>query len=483
MHHPESISQRTGDMTAVMRAVPRPSGQRVLRIGLVQGGKVIEERIIDARAPVTIGSNERNSFVLAADSVTSAAFPSAMPSTFALFETVGNAYHLNAIDGMTGRLSLKGAVTDLGLQLAETRPTRRGALTLRPIALGDEARGKVTVGESTFLFELVAPRPSKPRPQLPVSVKGGLDIDWTTTMIAALSFLFHFGIVGSIYSDWMDPVVDDDLHVAQLIESVKQLPAPPVVEDQKERVNAGATAATPAPAPAAPNRANPASQAKPGVTERMADRKASQIANELQSLDVAMMAALDGNGASTDRVLGSSDMPLALLDQAAASNAAASIGNSDGLRLGGVAFNGRPGEVGANGLQALAHDGKGEPAASGGQALQKPGPKGGNVSVGAGTPRGGHVANAEAVVARMAAGFRRCYNQGLIDNPDMAGSVRITAKIGPNGEVIGVSPSPGGGNLSGKVIGCVAARVASSQFSPPDDGGATLDIPVSFKTQ
>ena len=44
-------------------------------------------------------------------------------------------------------------------------------------------------------------------------MKAGLasDIDWTTTIIAAFSFLFHFGAVGSIYSDWMDPIVDGQL--------------------------------------------------------------------------------------------------------------------------------------------------------------------------------------------------------------------------------------------------------------------------------
>ncbi|WP_410961609.1 hypothetical protein, partial [Salmonella sp. SAL4457] len=78
-------------------------------------------------------------------------------------------------------------------------------------------------------------------------------IDWTTTIIAAFSFLFHFGAVGSIYSDWMDPVVDDELDVAQLLESVKQLPPPPVELPPKE--DAETPAATAAPAAEAPKAA------------------------------------------------------------------------------------------------------------------------------------------------------------------------------------------------------------------------------------
>ena len=106
----------------------------------------------------------------------------------------------------------------------------------------------------------------------------------------------------------------------------------------------------------------------------------------------------------------------------------------------------------------------------------------GNAQVGGAAVSGGSVANASAVVAGMAAGFRRCYNKGLQEDPNMKGSVRITAKIGPNGEVLSASPS-GGGGLSGTVISCVAARVSSAQFAPPEGGGATVVIPVTFVSQ
>lgn len=95
---------------------------------------------------------------------------------------------------------------------------------------------------------------------------------------------------------------------------------------------------------------------------------------------------------------------------------------------------------------------------------------------------GGNVANASAVVAGMSAGFRRCYNKGLAEKPNMAGSVRVTAKIGPNGEVLSVTTA-GGQGLSESVIACVKARVSSAQFAPPEGGGATIVVPVTFKSQ
>ena len=46
---------RPGQMTAVMRAVAQAAGPKVLRIGLVQSGRVIEERVIKQRTHVKIG--------------------------------------------------------------------------------------------------------------------------------------------------------------------------------------------------------------------------------------------------------------------------------------------------------------------------------------------------------------------------------------------------------------------------------------------
>ncbi|NUO51801.1 MAG: cell envelope integrity protein TolA, partial [Polyangiaceae bacterium] len=383
---------------------------------------------------------------------------------------------------MTGRVALKTGISDLTALRAQAKRVQQGPVTAYQIQLNDDARGKIIVGETTFLFQFVAPPPVQPRPQLPVSVRSGVEIDWTTTIIAAFSFLFHFGLIGSIYSDWMDPPVDDDLSVAQLIESVKQLPPPPPVE-QKEEVPVLAEATATAQAKEeAPKAAAAAGGAKGPAAGKMTDARASQLSNELAQLDVAMLAALNSGGVATDRVLSNSEIPFALLDQSAASGAAAGRGKVGGLDMGGGAGGAYvPGAGGGGGLAGLGNKGAGEAAAGAGSAKAVKGPTG-SASVGGASVSGGSVANAASVVAGMAAGFRRCYNRGLQEDPGMKGSVRITAKIGPNGEVLGATPS-GGGGLSGTVISCVVSRVSSAQFSPPDGGGATVVIPISFQPQ
>src|SRR2546430_17481657 len=89
---------RPGQMTAMMRAMPQATGPKVLGIGLVQGGKVIEERVIKQRSHVTIGPSEKSMFVIPSKNI---------PPSFRLFELMGGEYYLNFLDGMTGRVALK----------------------------------------------------------------------------------------------------------------------------------------------------------------------------------------------------------------------------------------------------------------------------------------------------------------------------------------------------------------------------------------
>jgi hypothetical protein len=471
-------TNRPGQMTAVMRAMPQVTGPKVLRIGLVQGGKVIEERVIKQRTHVTIGPSEKSMFVIPSKNI---------PPNFKLFELAGGDYVLNFLDGMSGRVALKTGISDLAALKAQAKRVPVGNVQAYQVQLSEDARGKVMVGETTFLFQFVAPPPVQPKPQLPVSVRSGLasDIDWTTTIIAAFSFLFHFGAVGSIYSDWMDPIVDDEVSVAQLLESVKQLPPPPPVENPKEtdQPTTTAQAATEAPKSAGPKGGGGGAKgggAGKGSGSGIGDARAAAISNELAALDVAMVGALNSKGGATSNVLDRGDVPTGLLEGAAAAGAGVGQGGIAGLHLGGGGGGPlKPGAAGGGGLGAIAERGGGAPA-SAGSAQKVKGPVG-SASIGGAAVSGGNVANASSVVAGMAAGFRRCYNKGLQEDPNMKGSVRITAKIGPNGEVLSASPS--GSGLSGTVISCVAARVSSAQFAPPEGGGATIVIPVTFVSQ
>lgn len=467
-------ASQPGKMTAVMRATPRVQGPKVLRIGLVQGGRVLEERVMKQRAHVTVGPSEKNTFVVSAVK---------LPVGFKLFELVGADYHLNFVDGMTGRVSVEGGPVDLAALRSTAQRTSQGGYRVR---LNESSRGKVVVGDVTFLFQFVAPPPVQPKPQLPVSVKGGLasQIDWKVTIIAAFSFLFHFGMVGALYSDWMDPVVNEELGVAGLIDAVRSLPPPPPVE--VPQVEAPKEAPTAAATAEAPTKARPvrSGETKAGSGERrgsMSSGERAALTAQLEQLQMETLGAFGSSGPATAGVLKSGEVPTGILDQIAASGAGVTASGPGDLKLGsGGGAPLRPGQTGGSGLASVGATTAGTKGGSGPAATVK-GPSG-TANVGKADVSGGSVSNADRAVAGMRAGFRACYNRGLANNPDLHGSVKIVARVGPNGDVVSATPQ-GGSTLGQDVIDCVVRRVRSAQFDPPSGGGATVVIPVTFALQ
>ncbi len=463
MNQPPGMQQssgRPGQMTAVMRAMTMATGPKVLRIGLVHGGRVIEERIIKQRTTVTVGSSEKAMFVVPAQSV---------PAQFKLFELVGSDYYLNFVDGMTGRVALATGISDITALKGQAKRVGNAY----QIRLTDEARGKVVVGETTFLFQFVAPPPIQPRPQLPLAVKGGLasQIDWTLTIIAAFSFMLHFGVIGAMYSDWMDPVLNEDMTIAGLIDLAKNVP-PPVVEDEAKPADTGPSDKNDKPAPAAAKAAAPSS--KPGA---VSDAKAAALAQQAEAMQMQMLAAFGGNSA-VQGALNRSDIPPVDLSGAAASGAGVSnTGGNLNLGSGGAPVQGGRGGSGLAGIGGSTTGGANTGAGTG---RDVGGPKG-DAQIG-GTSATVPVNNAERVVAGLRAKFRSCYNTGLQSDPTMQGAVTISAKIAPNGEVSSADIASNSG-LSASVASCIARAVRNANFDAPGGTGSTINIPVKFVQQ
>jgi hypothetical protein len=179
---------------------------------------------------------------------------------------------------------------------------------------------------------------------------------------------------------------------------------------------------------------------------------------DLAQLDLVMLSALSGNGGGSVNmgVLGSAQ-PLP----------GGQVGGVAGLSLGG----GGGGVIG------------GVPGGSlGGQV-------GGVVGgVGSATVKGpvaeitiesftgvDAVPRANATIAGMTAGFRRCYNMGLRQDPSMAGGVTLGAAINAKGEVSSSSSALVRG-LSAAVVACMKARLDSAAFQPSPKGAPALKI-------
>ncbi|MBX3227221.1 MAG: AgmX/PglI C-terminal domain-containing protein [Labilithrix sp.] len=461
---------RPGQMTAVMRAMSVQTGPKVLRIGLVQAGRVVEERIIKQRTTVNVGSNERATFVIQSQIV---------PPMFKLFELIGMDYYLNFLDGMTGRVALASGISDLNALKAQAKKVNN----VYQVKLSEEARGKVVIGDTTFLFQFVAPPPVQPRPQLPLAVKGGIaaQIDWSLTIIAAFSFLLHFGLVGAMYSDWMDPVVGDDFNVAGLVDMMKNIPPPPATETPTDpSTNATSTATAQAASRPAGGGAG-GSRGSAGASRSagsVGDKQAAALAAQADAMQMQMLAAL-GGGSSVQGALNRSDIPPVDLSGAAASGAGVAHGTGD-LKVGGGGGAVQGGGKGG-GLGALGGGTKGTGSDTAGGERKVEGPKAADPQFG-GTSATVPVSGADRVIAGLRPRFKQCYQVGLNSDPNMSGKVVISAKVGPNGEVSSADIASNSG-LSPSVANCIAGHVKRAQFDPPGGGGSTLQIPVTFVQQ
>lgn len=213
----------------------------------------------------------------------------------------------------------------------------------------------------------------------------------------------------------------------------------------------------------------------------MSASERAALTAELEQLQMETLGAFGSTGPATAGVLKSGEVPTGILDQIAASGAGVTASGPGDLKLGsGGGGPLRPGQTGGAGLGSIGSTKAGTTGGSGPAATVK-GPTG-TADVGSASVSGGSVSNADRVVAQMRAGFRACYNRGLANNPELHGSVKIVAKVGPNGEVVSATPQ-GGSTLGSDVIDCVVRRVKSAQFDPPSGGGATIVIPVTFALQ
>jgi outer membrane biosynthesis protein TonB len=425
-------------MTAVMRAAHLPASHvpLVLRVGTVRGGRIVEERVLKQRA------------------------------SFEVFERKGDGYVVRLDAGTTGRLLLTGEVVTV-----ETLRERG----MREIALPEDARGKIVVGNTTFLFQFVQPPPPQAKPQLPLAVKGGFanQIDWSLTIISALSFLLHFGIVGAMYSDWMDEVVDEKHTVAGIVEMMNKIPTPPVTE-MPTTSDTPTEAETPSPTKTTATTSVGRPSKQTSARKNAGDSEAARLAAQAESIEVALLAAKNG-GSAVEGTLNRTAIPAVDLSEKAASRDGATASNSDLHVHGGAPITGHK----DSGLTAFGGDTHATANSNAGDTRTIAAPK---VDSQIGPLGGtGAVNGADHVIAGLRGRFRVCYQRGLQSDPTMSGKVTITAKIAPNGEVTNADVASSSG-VSNEVAQCMVGVIKHAQFDAQPNA-TTLNVPVSVLRQ
>jgi TonB family protein len=328
-------------------------------------------------------------------------------------------------------------------------------------ALGGAGPGSVAAGRSM-----------QPDPLRSFIRRTSDETDWRLTIIAAFSFLLHFGLVGSIDSDWLDPLVDEGPSIEGLVDGLKLVP---VIEPAPEPV-----ASEPMPASLAPDAKASESGAAPSpgrVVRGAAGDERARLNSEIASRELAILQALDGSGTAA-RSLPDGKAVTQLLDGWAADGRGVATTVGPGLRIGDGG-----GETIAPGAKRSLQD-------LGGTTASAPtgAGSGGTLRAPSGTARVeppavvGNVPNADRTVAGLKASYRRCYQRGLESMPDAEGSVELRVKIGANGEVTSIA-TQGGSRLGSEIVRCLVQRTEAAHFDPPASSSATVVIPVTFAQQ
>lgn len=471
-------------MTMAMQAVQnRPSGPKVLRIGLIQGEKIVEERIIRKRETVTVGASEKNHFVVQGASLS---------SRFELFQLVGDDYILNFTEDMRGRVGLAGGVKEFD----ELRKSgARKAQGYHQVKLTENSRGKVVIGDTTLLFQFVVPPPVQPRPQLPAAVVGGFvaGIDWLFTAFVMFSFMSHFGFI--IYlenTDWpVEPtmaVIPD--RIAQMIFAEPEPPRQPDpievddVEDVEDTEEVVAETTRPQQQESS-GRSSGSSEPSSGSGQSAANADARlAIEQAQQQVESMLLGALGGEGALQDvlRDGAATGNSQDLMEQAQGVNVATTAEGGALRERGGGGGLGSAGE-GLGGLQA--REGAGQQQREGTQVVERV--IRGRTTVGSLEDESGAGFFDQAVVVRMLrqrqAAIQRCYERELRNNPTLGGRVVARFTIQPTGTVSGASATQ---NTTGSpaVEQCVISVIRALRFNPgPEGGSVNYSFPFVFAVQ
>lgn len=464
---------------AQQKAQPAPANQpKILRIGVIQAGKIVEERLVRRREAVTIGASPRNTIVVPA---------SALPRSFTLFEVVGGNYQLSFTDTMDGRVSVGNQV--MSLEQARQGHAKAGAKGRLKLALTDSSRGKVLLGEVTLLFQFVAPPPIQPRPQLPPSVRGGLigQMDWLFASswggagVVVTAFLIILHSV-DFPRDVSPDVIPDDF--AQYVPTVEK-PKPKTLDLTKlAKVGEKKVEKVEQPVKAVGSGKSKGKSRKPGKKAKPCDDacQAQRAAARRARLEaqVAKMGALKilgakGSGPGTTQDLLRKGDPGTSADKAfkgvggvsTSGRGKGGLGGKGGSRTGGksVGIGGLGGRVGGPGA-----------VSTGGTVVEKV-PKASVKKAGKTKIDGTLKASAVArILSRGMRALKGCYQRALKRNPKLSGKITVILSINATGKVTKVEiDTDTVGDSS--VNACIKGFSRRWRFPPPEDGGS---VEVSF---
>jgi outer membrane biosynthesis protein TonB len=452
-------------------AVAAPT-QRILRVGIIQNGQVVEERIFRSREAVTAGQGLKNSFVVAS---------SAFPASLTLFEVKGGKYHLRVTSAMQGRVALGDGMLDLANIATSGKGQKAGDAW--SVEIPDSSRGKVSLGDTTLLFQFVAPPPLKVLPQLPANMRGNLltflataaSVDAVYLSSFALSFLLQAGSI--LYAVNFVPPPARDAAMKEMTERIIKIianvePPKPKEEEVPTEVDPDAEAdkaeeKTPEAKPEP--EAKPAQEAPPRSQEEIRAAAAVRVKQE------SALSALFNSDSGAGPALGISEsMSSKRADEVIANQKLAGDGTGIASKSGLGGSDGASGSVKRGGVDVSGSSSVGSATADrvGGTTAAKVKPRlraEAESMAGSGSLSKDKI---REVIDRRKKDIERCYERELAKDPGLKGRLEIRWTIGEEGTV--TQADVGENDLGSAVANCSKGVVRRWRFAKPEGGSITL---------
>jgi hypothetical protein len=444
---------------------PRP---RILRIGVLLGGKIVEERLIRERAPVTIGQSMRNTFSIPIEG---------LPLELTLFALDEGRYSLRFLPRMDGRLSDGSGQVNTLDALKSHGAQDHGDYFQVP--LSETARGKLSFGDLTILFQFVTEPPRQPKPMLPASVRGTFTdrFDPRLSVIMGASILVHFAVV--IVALFTDVEIENGIAERAYNLTFKQdtytvdLNQPKL--DTAQTGSAAGSAAAEKKPDKGTNKPRPVDQGDDGQSE------ADQVA--LQEQEAAKFAdLLTGEG-----VNGTSEGDMSKRRPGAELGAQISEVREGGqpVKVGGGAGRGSrgDGEVRVGTGHGPDINGPGGTESAGGGKDQEKAPAG-RISVADKQSFDESTLTPDVVLAKIQsaymAGLKRCYKEFLKKDASARGKVTLALTINETGRTVQGAAK----GFAGEVDDCIGNLMTGWRFpSPKDKDGEATEASFAITLQ
>lgn len=432
--------------------------KKVLRIGIIQDGKIVEERLIKAGESVTVGESPKNTFVIPKSSLPG--------GSFTLFKAGAKGYELQFVDAMKGKISAGQGVVALQKAAEDPQVTAKDGVFHLPLT--DSDRGKIQIDSVTVLFQFVAPPP-------PQAAKAIQQHDFRPRMFSEddpvfIGFLGVWSALGLVLAIWVwsvepEPVTLDDIpdEYVKLIVEPPKVEEPPPVEVQPEPDASGPAKEVETEAQQAMKSAKTAGQ----QAKAESARKSELINNSQLLLKLIGTTGASSNGLVanlwSDREQGMGDVNAALQATAGATTdagAATRTGNAGGNAAANI------GELGTIG------GGQGGDAAV--KVVVKP-----KVSTGAGSVAAtGDENQVKATVAKFSGQLQYCYEKQLKVTPTLEGRIEVGWQVA-GGAVTGKPFVISNTSNDAELAECVIQKIRRWTF--PADVEGEMSYPFLFQ--